>query len=252
MGEEEEVRIEHAVASRWADDGLLWARYAETRAVEVRDALVALYMSVAGGVAGRLYRQRVTDEVGYDDYLQYARLGLVESIERFEPGRGVPFIGFAYHRMRGSILNGLARESELQAQRAQRGKLARERRESLQQDILVSPEEASLEELVALTVDLAVSDLLERAENIADESASSNPYGTAELAQLSAVSRQALATLPARERDLLQSHYFQDVEFRELAERWGLSKGRVSQLHARAIQMLRMAVLQGRSVDELL
>jgi RNA polymerase sigma factor for flagellar operon FliA len=45
--------------------------------------------------------------------------------------------------------------------------------------------------------------------------------------------------LPERERELIQRHYVEQVEFQQIAADWGVTKGRVSQLHAQALQRLR-------------
>jgi RNA polymerase sigma factor FliA len=44
---------------------------------------------------------------------------------------------------------------------------------------------------------------------------------------------------PARERDVLQAHYYEQREFQDIAAVMGISKGRVSQLHARALAQIR-------------
>jgi RNA polymerase sigma factor for flagellar operon FliA len=51
--------------------------------------------------------------------------------------------------------------------------------------------------------------------------------------------RRYVDELPARERAIIQMRYFEDVPSKEVAARLGLSEARVSQLHARATEMLR-------------
>jgi RNA polymerase sigma factor for flagellar operon FliA len=49
----------------------------------------------------------------------------------------------------------------------------------------------------------------------------------------------ALEKLPARERELIRRHYFEQCEFRVIAHELDLSPGRVSQLHAQALLRIR-------------
>ena len=60
-----------------------------------------------------------------------------------------------------------------------------------------------------------------------------------ELAQLTSAVRSLLPELPERERELMQRHYGEHIEFQQIAAEWGVTKGRVSQLHARALRRLR-------------
>jgi RNA polymerase sigma factor for flagellar operon FliA len=57
------------------------------------------------------------------------------------------------------------------------------------------------------------------------------------------------ADLPEREAKIIRHHYFQQVPFDDIAESLGLTKGRVSQLHRRALMMLRDAMRADGGVD---
>jgi RNA polymerase sigma factor for flagellar operon FliA len=190
-------------------------------------------------VAGRVYRLRVDSAVPFDDYLQYARIGLLESLERFDPDRGTPFRAFAFHRIRGAILNGLARESDLAAQREASRRVSRERRESLLEGASSGGAQSSLSELIELTVGLALGALLDEGGEVADESPQANPYASAEMTQMRHLAWTAVGRLPQREQELIRAHYVEQREFRDIAKEWALSTGRISQLHARAMRQLR-------------
>jgi RNA polymerase sigma factor FliA len=215
-----------------------WQEWTQHRSTDARDRLVNHYLPLAKMVAGRLYRTRAEWAVPYDDFLQYARVGLIEAVDAFDPARGTPFQAYAFHRVRGSILNGLARESELAAQREAGRRIRRERRESLLGGSDMGAERTSLDDLIKLTVGLALGALLEGADEAADESPDTNPYAATEVMQLRRLVSAAVENLPQRERNLIRAHYYEQREFRELAEQWSLSKGRVSQLHSHAIELL--------------
>jgi len=215
-----------------------WLDWRSSGSLSSRDALIQHYLPLARGVAGRIYRGRADDTVPFDDYLQYARMGLVDSVNRFDPSRGAPFHAFALHRIRGSILNGLTQETEHAAQREATRRIARERRESLISQVSGAVQQATLNELIEMTVGLALGVLLDTDEPV-DESCRANPYAATEVHQLTRLAWAAVERLPPRERDLIRAHYRSQVDFRDLAQQWSLTPGRISQLHARAIASLR-------------
>ncbi|HEY3500368.1 MAG TPA: sigma-70 family RNA polymerase sigma factor [Polyangiaceae bacterium] len=55
---------------------------------------------------------------------------------------------------------------------------------------------------------------------------------------------RAVEALPERERLIVAEHYFNEVKFKSLGERLGVSEPRVSQLHSRAMQRLRTLVAE--------
>jgi RNA polymerase sigma factor FliA len=76
-----------------------------------------------------------------------------------------------------------------------------------------------------------------------------NPYAGTELSQMRERVRTSVEQLPARERDILQRHYYEQREFQDIAAELGVTKGRVSQLHARALQRVREALNVGPRID---
>jgi RNA polymerase sigma factor FliA len=234
-------------------DRALWREYASTRDQELRSELIQRYIGLAKLTAARLYQRRIDNSVTFADYLQYARVGLVEAIDHYDPAREVPFEAFSSYRIKGAVLNGLESESELAAQRAFWSRRARDRFDSLKNHETPGDRRASLEELVNLTVGLALSHVIEHEDGeIVDESLAANPYAVTELAQLQRAVRSLLPALPERERELIRRHYEEHVEFQQIAAEWGVTKGRVSQLHAQALQRLRQMLGLRPRVDRTL
>ena len=108
------------------DDAALWSRLRGSGDGLARDELLKRHIPYARVVAATLYGRRFHDEIPFDDYLQLARLGMLEAMERFDPERGVQFRTFASRRMHGAILNGLERATEKQQQIAARRRVRAE------------------------------------------------------------------------------------------------------------------------------
>jgi RNA polymerase sigma factor for flagellar operon FliA len=215
-----------------------------------REQLIIRYGDFARMIAAKLYGTRRDDTVPFKDYLQYAQIGLIEALDRFDASLGASFESYSSHRIRGSILNGLSRHTELRAQRVYWREVIAARRQSVQG----SPEAASattLEDFARLAMGLAIGLMLDDADasERADDTVEANPYAGTELSQMRERVRTSVEQLPARERDILQRHYYEQREFQDIAAELGVTKGRVSQLHARALQRVREALNVGPRID---
>jgi RNA polymerase sigma factor for flagellar operon FliA len=230
---------------------VLWSRFHTSRDLGTRERLIGRYTGLARTIAATLYGTRSDDTVSFDDYLQYARVGLIESIDRYDSLRGTSFEAYSSYRIRGAILNGLSRETEVRAQRRRRAVRLAEREQSLAGSMLVSPESASLDDFVSFTVELAVGFILEDGViECRDESPAANPYAQAEMSQLRVRVREFVDELPPRERQVLKAHYYDQLEFQEIAASLGVTKGRVSQLHSRAVARVRERLSARPKIDK--
>jgi RNA polymerase sigma factor for flagellar operon FliA len=228
----------------------LWFQFSTSRDPQVRDRLIGRYAALARVIAAKLYGTRPDNSVPFDDYLQYARVGLIEAIDRYDSTRGASFETYATYRVRGAVLNGLTRETEARASRNRGAARIQEREESLAREMLSHPDDASLEDFVRLSVGLAIGFALDDASREpTDESVSANPYAQAESGQLRERIRVLIEQLPPREQEIMRRHYYEQLEFQEVAVALGVSKGRVSQLHARALSRVRAWLGGGSKID---
>ena len=84
----------------------LWRRYKEEGDATARERLVVAYSPMVKFVAGRL-GAGLPSHVEDADLISYGLMGLIGSIERFEPERGIKFETFAMTRIRGAIIDEL-------------------------------------------------------------------------------------------------------------------------------------------------
>jgi RNA polymerase sigma factor for flagellar operon FliA len=242
------MRNRAAPAAALTDESMrqLWVQFRETRAPALRVRLIECYLPLAHVAAAKFFRQRSSNAVSFSDYLQYARLGLVEAIDGFDPSREASFETYSSYRIRGAMLNGLARESETSAQRIFWRTRQEERTDTL--GPAAHSGESDLDELAGLMASL--QDPLTPGwshGDVVDETPHANPYAAAELAQL----REAVDRLPGRERTLIRRHYFDHCEFRLIAQELAVSPGRVSQLHAQALVRIRSFLEEPATSDGL-
>ena len=227
----------------------LWRRLREHGDAAARERLLEVHLPYARTVAAVYYGRRYSDDVEFGDYLQYARLGLVEAMERYDPARGAQFRSFAARRMHGAILNGLERFTEKQQQIAARQRIRKERLQDLKAGAgegVAAPQSPQqlLRYVSEVGIGLALCWILEGTGLVEQEDASAIApfYQPAALRQLRQRLMQAVDALPQQEKLVLRSHYLQDMSFSEVATMMQVTKGRVSQVHRQALLRLRASL----------
>jgi RNA polymerase sigma factor FliA len=237
-------------SSQADEERALWDKFVLGRDPMVRARLIQRYLGTVQHIAASLFARRTFNDLEFADYLQYGRVGLIESVDRFDPARGAAFTTYAGYRIRGAILNGIERSTELAAQGAYRVSVRQERVESAQEAMRTGGQEDPFESMVDMAIDLALGYLLEDSGIHRDEGEdrTNDPYHACELKFLQERLKLIVEVLPERERLIIKSHYYEHIDFHMLATMLGISKGRVSQLHTRGLRLLREAC---RSINKL-
>jgi RNA polymerase sigma factor for flagellar operon FliA len=234
------------------DEASLWERWSQNADAEARVQLVERYVPFARALAARFYGRRHSDEIEFDDYQQLAMVGLMESIDRYQPDRGAKFTTYATARIQGSILNGLERLTERQQQLAFRRRVAAERTASLMPDALSADSSQQLfTQLEEIGVGIALGFLLEGTGMVRDreDALPASAYEHLELRQVREQLWDLAQQLTEREREVFDLHYKQSQAFDDVAQSLGLTKGRVSQLHRQGILRLRALFTKSGSCD---
>lgn len=251
------------------DERQYWDRWRGLRDEEARAWLLARHMPYARTVAAVYFGRRMQVDIEFDDYLQFASVGLIEALDRFDPGRGISFRTFAARRMHGTILDGVERLSDRNQQIALRRRLERERASALGEG-LPGTETGAREEgadlfarLAEIGIGLALGILLEGTGMVAphesdeleeDPSSHGTPlqvsyFRKSEIRHLRRLVGELLNRLSPAEQSVIRYHYLQENDFTEIARILGLSRGRVSQLHRSGLARLREEMCRRRLRD---
>jgi RNA polymerase sigma factor for flagellar operon FliA len=195
------------------------------------------------------------------DLVQDGVLGLIDAANRFDEGRGIKFETFAERRVRGAMIDALRRDAWPRGVRRVRRELEAAR-EQLRRELGAEPSLADLAKRVGADVQRLERTIL-RITTIESTSPMAN-LETIDSATLPAVLvpseplsphrlfeqtesrervKQALATLPERERRIITLYYFDEATMKQIGAAIGVNESRVSQLHARAIMRLKQALV---------
>lgn len=238
----------------------LWRRHCGERDARAREALLEMHLPYAKIVAATYYGRRIHDEIEFADYLQMASLGLIESVDRFDPGVGVMFRTFAARRMHGAILDGLVCANEKHQQIAARQQLEAQRRASIRaagsnaesgSALRRRTPEQALAYVAEVGIGFALAWLLDGTGMVQhEEKAQVLPfYRSVELQQLRDRIIELVRDLPPNESRVIRSHYFQEVSFEDLAAKMQLSRGRISQIHRQGLIRLKESLGQHLALD---
>jgi len=175
--------------------------------------------------------------IDVSDLVQDGVIGLMDAAHRFDDSRGIKFETFAERRVRGAMIDALRRELGAEPTLADLAKRVGTDEGRLERTILRINTIESTSPLANLeSVDTAsLPAVLVPSEPPA-------PDREYEQQELRLRIRQAMATLPARERKLISLYYFRGATMKQIGQAIGVNESRVSQLHARAMSRLRRAM----------
>ncbi|MBA2964772.1 MULTISPECIES: sigma-70 family RNA polymerase sigma factor [Ramlibacter] len=238
------------------EEAQLWRRFRTGGDEAARGALLDLHLDYSRVLAATYYARRFHDDIEFGDYLQYAQIGLLEAMDRFDPDQGAQFRTFAARRMHGAILNGIERLTEKQQQIAARQRLRAEHAQAVKAAALADsgaadhaalrrPEQL-LRYVAEVGIGLALAWLLEGTAMVdTGEGTVTAPfYRQAELRQMRQRLHALVEALPPAEKTVVRSHYLQEQRFDQIAATLGLTKGRISQIHKQAMQRLRAGLAE--------
>jgi len=223
-------------------EALLWVRLRLEERQEAREPLFNRYASFARSVALRVrpWGQRATSK----DAEQWAYAGLLQAIDAFDPLRGSRFESFAKPRIAGSVRDGFAQTSEIEAQWSYRRKQERDRLRTLKAG-KGGTERDPIETLGEIATCLAVGLMLDGTRLMAGGDApdpSPSAYESIEWRQTLLLLAREVERLPPSEATVIRQHYVHGLSFTRIAELMGLSRGRISQLHTAALSKLRKRI----------
>ncbi len=227
---------------------------------EKRDKYVMDYLPLVKYVVGKfmIYLPAHLDQ---EDLIESGILGLIEAAERFKEDKGVKFKTYAFHRIRGAVLDYLRLQDWVPRSVREKDNLIKETHNSLEQKLNRSPRPEEIAEVLGIScseLDKMLADInmcsmlyIEdincgrdgdsriNANEIIKDNKASEPLNDLELMEEKEVLERAIKDLHPKEKLVITLYYYEDMLLREIAEIMNLSESRVSQLHHRALMSIR-------------
>lgn len=227
--------------------------------------MIEQYLPLVQQVVNRLAKG-LPAHISKDDLFSMGTIGLINSIERFEPEKGVKFETFATWRIRGAVLDGLREMDWVPRQTRQWSKQI----EHAYNVVESEQHRSATDDEIAAYLNITVVELQKRLAQIAMGNISSleeslhafgedqgfldvlpdpnapDPVSHVTREELKAVLESAIARLPKKEKLVVALYYYDEMSIKEISEILEVTAARVSQLHTKAISRLRGALSRRR------
>jgi RNA polymerase sigma factor FliA len=240
--------------------GALWDAFKGSASDEARERLILHYAPLVKYVASRV-ATGLPASVEQADLVSYGMFGLIDALQKFEPGRGNKFETYAIPRIKGAIIDELramdwvprsirfkAREIEkahsdleamlkrqpTEAEMAERLGISRsELHDVVSQISFVSV--LALDELVSVGADRG--EQVSLIDTLADKHL--DPTSGVESQETRGLLAAAINSLSEREKIVVTLYYFEGLTLAEIGEILGVTESRVCQIHTKAVGGLR-------------
>lgn len=238
----------------------LWLEYKKNKSPQLRDKFIRQYMPLVKYVAGKL-AVGMPGSVEFDDLVGFGQFGLLDAIEKFDPGKNVKFKTYAVTRIRGAIFDELRQLDWVPRSVRQKSREIEDTIVDLESKLGRTATDAEIAEKMGVseseyqqtvmkvsgTSVLSLNDVWYSGNDndhmsIGDsiESPSSlNPDVIVEREEIRKVIVEAINELPEKEKMVIVLYYHEDLTFKEIGQVLEVSESRISQLHTRANLRLR-------------
>ncbi|SHH11095.1 FliA/WhiG family RNA polymerase sigma factor [Desulforamulus hydrothermalis] len=238
---------------------IAWEKYLASRDEAARRQLILHYLPLVKHLAGRL-AVKLPAFIPKEDLEGYGVIGLMEALDKFDPAMGSSFDTYAYHRIRGAMLDEVRRQNWLprttwqkfQAVKSTRERLEREQGKVVSDELLAKEMGITTEELHRLlghgsrmywqSLDEELTGLdgssVSKLDTVED-AGSPDPLSIVEEKENKRLLTLAIEKLGQRDKLILSLYYWEGLTLKEIGRVLEVSESRVCQLHAQVMKKLR-------------
>lgn len=235
----------------------LWEEYGKTKSASIREKIILEYAPLVKLVAGRL-SMYLGYNVEYDDLVGYGVFGLIDAIDKYDTMKEVKFETYASLRIRGAILDQIRKmdwiprtirqkqkkiDVVIKEVETKQGRTATD--EEIATGLGISGEEyADWQSQMKVTGVVSLNEFMEQGSEVPLEH--NNRYGfdspeeVLEKDELKKMLAAALELLTEKEKKVILLYYYEDLTLKEISYILEVSESRISQLHTRALQKMKV------------
>lgn len=239
----------------------LWRRFKAEADQGARERLILNYAPLVKFVAGRV-GSGLPSSVDAGDLISYGIFGLMDALEKFDPGRGIKFETYAIPRIRGAIVDELRaldwvpRSVRSKARMVERAiaDLESTLRRAPTEDEIAAEMNIGVEDLrnilqrVNLSSVVALDEMVGRGENedggaslvdTIEDGDAPDPVAIFDNAETKQILATVVRELGERDQLIITMYYFEGLTLKEIGKALGVTESRVCQIHTKAMLDLR-------------
>lgn len=203
----------------------------------------------------RSHSKQSASVIDEQDLMQLGMIGLLDSIERFDPSRGVKFETYAITRIRGTVQDELRKLDWVPRSVREKVRTLDRLTQKIECDGLLAASSKKIAAGLQMSVDEYVKMLHETRsaafdggshtegnEDALDSVVADPEYDPAERIQDEQTKNmlvEIIEQLPPQDRLIISLYYYEELTFKEIATVLRLSESRVFQKHAAILERLR-------------
>jgi len=234
----------------------IWKSYAVTKNSALREKLIIEYAPLVKLVAGRLLMQ-VGQYVEFEDLTSYGIFGLIDAIDKYNPDKGIKFETYASIRIRGAIIDNIRKLDWVPRSLRAKNKQLEQVYAELTAELGREPGEDEVAEKLSIPIAeahelirkssvvslVSLDDYLEQNHDVGVFSISpdqpDNPENSIEAMETKKALADAIDHLSDKEKKVITLYYYDELTLKEISAVLGVSESRVSQIHTKAILLLK-------------
>lgn len=231
---------------------------------------MADYLPLVRHIANRVH-ERLPSHVDIDDLVSVGVIGLLDAIDKYDPGRQNKFKTYAEFRIRGAILDELrsgdwlprSARDDLKAIERSKHQLTIQLGRTPTDREVADELNLSLEDYFQRLARLSVGEVASLDEmngtrtqeplrllEILENEDSDDPFAVIASERMRKVVQSAIVELPEKMQIILRLHYIEGLKFQEIAKIIEMHNSRVSQLHFEALKKLKYRAKLKELVDD--
>lgn len=235
----------------------LWEEYTKRRTSELQEKIIIEYAGLVKLVAGRL-SMYLGYNVEYDDLVGYGTFGLIDAVDKFDFTKGVKFETYASLRIRGAILDQIRKMDWIPRSIRQKQRKI----DTAYQNLEIKNGRSASDEEIAMELEISVDELetwqnqtkvtniisldefMEQGtETKMEQSLTADfdqPDKIVEKQELKELLVKTLESLTEKEKKVIILYYYEELTLKEISRILEVSESRISQLHTKALQKMKV------------
>jgi len=234
---------------------------AEEIPANIKEQIILEHASLIRYIVNRM-AVRLPSHIDLEDLHNTGVIGLIDAIEKYDPGKNCKFKTYAEFRIKGAILDQLRSLDWVPRSVRQKGRKLEAAYGEVEQRLGRSAHDQEVADSMGMPIS-KFHELLNQVRGISminleeirgtgsdgertggyadivEDVRSENPFASFKLSEMKEIVANTIGTLPEKERLVISFYYYDDLNMKEIGNILGITESRVCQIHTKSVLRLR-------------